>query len=71
MADQYYLGTFILVERGGGEGEREWGTGILDWPKEEYTFFSANLRSVMHFYCSNTISLLVKQGSTQQAMAFD
>lgn len=70
MADQYYLGTFILVE-GGREGEREWGTGILDWLKEEYTFFGANLRSVMHFYCSNTISLLVRQGSTQQAIAFD
>ena len=70
VADQYYLGTFILVEVG-GKGEREWGTGFLDWPKEEYTFFSANLRSVMHFYCSNTISLLVRQGSTQQAIAFD
>lgn len=69
MADQYYLGTFILVEW--GEGEREWGTGILDWPKEENTFFSANLRLVMHFYCSNTISSLVKPGSTQQAIAFN
>ena len=44
---------------------------FFDGPKEEYTFFSANLRSVMHLYCSNTISLLVKQGSTQQAIAFD
>ena len=70
MADQYYLGTFILVSgRGGG---REVGKRVFfDGPKEEYTFFSANLRSVMHLYCSNTISLLVKQGSTQQAIAFD
>ena len=68
MADQYYLGTFILVSGGGrGVGKRV----FFDWPKEEYTFFSANLRSVMYLYCSNTISLLIKQGSTQQAIAFD
>jgi len=67
MADHYYLGTFNLVER---ERESE-ETGIFDRPKVEYTFFSANLRSVMHLYCSNTILLLIKQGSTQQAIAFD
>ena len=71
VAEQYSVGDIYFGGGGGGEGEREWGTGILDWPKEENTFFSANLRSVMHFYCSNTISLLVKQGSTQQAIAFD
>lgn len=72
VTDQYYLGTFILVCvcKGGGGGESG-ETGIFDSPKVEYTFFSANLRSVMHLNCSNTISLLVKQGSTQQAIAFD
>ena len=47
------------------------GSGYFDWPKVEYTCLSANLCLVMHLYCSNTISLLVKQGSTQQAIAFD
>lgn len=37
MADQYYLGTFILVGRGGGVG-----SGYFDWPKVEYTFLCAN-----------------------------
>ena len=67
MADQYYLGTFILVGGGGGE----WGAGILIGQKWSILFFVPILRSVMHLYCSNTISLLVKQGSTQQAIAFD